>query len=44
MKGNSGRVKLPAFISEVQKASGKSIAAGYAALLLNWAQDLLPRL
>jgi hypothetical protein len=44
MKGNSGRIKLPAFISEVQKAAGKSIAAGYAALLLNWAQDLLPRL
>ena len=44
MYGNSGRVKLPAFSTEVQAQSGKAIAAGYAALLLNWAADLLPRL
>jgi hypothetical protein len=44
MNGNSGRVKLPAFTAEVQIQSGKAISSGYAALLLNWAADLLPRL
>jgi hypothetical protein len=44
IKGNSGRVKLPAFTAEVQAQSGRAIAAGYAALLLNWAADLQPRL
>jgi hypothetical protein len=43
IKGN-GRVKLPAFTTEVQTQSGRAIAAGYAALLLNWAADLQPRL
>jgi hypothetical protein len=43
MNGNSAK-KFPPFISEVQNQSGKSIAPGYAALLLNWAYDLLPRL
>jgi hypothetical protein len=44
MNGNSGRVKLPAFTAEVQLQSGKAIASGYAALLLNWAADLQSRL
>jgi hypothetical protein len=44
MNGNSGRVKLPAFTAEVQLQSGKAIASGYAALLLNWAADLQLRL
>ncbi|MEA2423657.1 MAG: hypothetical protein QOH13_67, partial [Thermoleophilaceae bacterium] len=43
IKGN-GRVKLPAFTAEVQFQSGRAIAFGYAALLLNWAADLQLRL
>jgi hypothetical protein len=32
---------LPNFVTEVQKQSGKAITAAYAALLVNWANDLL---
>jgi hypothetical protein len=40
----SARNNLGSFINQVQSQSGKSIDAGYAALLVNWAQDLLTRL
>ena len=43
MSGNSAHAKLPSFISAVQSASGKTIAAAYATLLLSWANDLLSR-
>jgi hypothetical protein len=43
MKGNSAHAKLPGFISAVQSASGKTISAAYATLLLSWANDLLSR-
>ncbi|MGH2998422.1 MAG: beta strand repeat-containing protein, partial [Gaiellaceae bacterium] len=43
MKGNSAHAKLPGFISAVQSASGKTINAAYATLLLSWANDLLSR-
>ncbi|HEX4527586.1 MAG TPA: hypothetical protein VH108_12695 [Gaiellaceae bacterium] len=43
IKGNAKR-QLPAFISEVRLQSGGAIAAGYAALLQDWANDLLARL
>jgi hypothetical protein len=40
----SARNNLGSFINQVQSQSGKTIDAGYAALLVNWAQDLLTRL
>ncbi|HEY2541514.1 MAG TPA: hypothetical protein VGH92_00530, partial [Gaiellaceae bacterium] len=43
MNGNSAHAKLPVFISAVQSASGKTITAAYATLLLSWANDLLSR-
>jgi hypothetical protein len=39
----STRQALNAFINQVQAQSGKSIDAGYAALLISWANDLISR-
>jgi hypothetical protein len=40
----SARNNLNSFIAQVQAQSGKKIDAGYAALLINWAQNLISRL
>ncbi len=42
-KGNSTKVKLQQFVYMVQQASGKSISAAEALLLVNWANDLIAR-
>jgi len=42
--GSSAKSKLTKLISQVQSQSGVSIDAGYAALLVNWANDLITRL
>jgi len=40
---NNARIRLQQFVYEAQSQSGKTINAAYAALLVNWAQDLLAR-
>jgi len=42
--GSSTKVKLQQFVYMVQGASGKSISAAYANLLVNWTNDLIARL
>ncbi|MGZ4396244.1 MAG: hypothetical protein ACXVZ2_12890, partial [Gaiellaceae bacterium] len=41
LKGNSGKTKISQSLSMVQSASGGSINAAYAALLIAWANDPL---
>ena len=41
---NTARQHLQSFISNVEQNAGKKIDAAYAALLLNWANDILSRL
>jgi len=42
--GSSTKVKMLQFVFMVQQQSGKSITTAYAALLVNWANDLISRL
>lgn len=41
---NTARNHLTSFINTVNQNAGKKIDAAYAALLLNWANDLMSRL
>jgi hypothetical protein len=43
MKGSSTKQKLQTFVYMVQQASGKSISAAEALLLVNWGNDLVAR-
>lgn len=42
-KGNSTKQKLQTFVVMVQQASGKTVNAAYALLLIDWANDLIAR-
>jgi hypothetical protein len=43
LKGTSTKVKLQQLVYMVQQASGKSVNAAYASLLVNWTNDLIAR-